>query len=174
MFVIIILFNKLWDKTNGKSCKLASYFISLNLSFSIYKNGDKYTVSISGSLWGLNEINSRKLHQDKRVAIILSLVSSALCLKNFDDVLCFFQILLWSGSKVFEELTDIERQFHKALYTVRAFLNCDRYSVGLLDMTKQKVRMECTSLRAGHIPSERSPGLYCPFSCTGTRLGGCG
>lgn len=52
----------------------------------------------------------------------------------------FPQILLWSGSKVFEELTDIERQFHKALYTVRAFLNCDRYSVGLLDMTKQKVR----------------------------------
>ncbi|XP_008059248.1 rod cGMP-specific 3',5'-cyclic phosphodiesterase subunit alpha isoform X2 [Carlito syrichta] len=48
------------------------------------------------------------------------------------------EILLWSGSKVFEELTDIERQFHKALYTVRAFLNCDRYSVGLLDMTKQK------------------------------------
>ena len=47
---------------------------------------------------------------------------------------------MWSGSKVFEELTDIERQFHKALYTVRAFLNCDRYSVGLLDMTKQKVR----------------------------------
>ncbi|CAJ0927773.1 unnamed protein product [Ranitomeya imitator] len=48
------------------------------------------------------------------------------------------QILLWSGNKVFEELTDIERQFHKALYTVRAFLNCDRYSVGLLDMTKTK------------------------------------
>uniref|UniRef100_A0A673MZ53 Phosphodiesterase n=1 Tax=Sinocyclocheilus rhinocerous TaxID=307959 RepID=A0A673MZ53_9TELE len=38
------------------------------------------------------------------------------------------QVLLWSASKVFEELTDIERQFHKALYTVRAFLNCDRYS----------------------------------------------
>lgn len=55
-------------------------------------------------------------------------------------VFVFLQILLWSGSKVFEELTDIERQFHKALYTVRAFLNCDRYSVGLLDMTKQKVR----------------------------------
>lgn len=48
-------------------------------------------------------------------------------------------MLLWSASKVFEELTDIERQFHKALYTVRAFLNCDRYSVGLLDMTKTKV-----------------------------------
>ncbi|XP_029439311.1 rod cGMP-specific 3',5'-cyclic phosphodiesterase subunit alpha [Rhinatrema bivittatum] len=48
------------------------------------------------------------------------------------------QVLLWSANKVFEELTDIERQFHKALYTVRAFLNCDRYSVGLLDMTKTK------------------------------------
>lgn len=52
------------------------------------------------------------------------------------------QVLLWSASKVFEELTDIERQFHKALYTVRAFLNCDRYSVGLLDMTKTKVGPE--------------------------------
>uniref|UniRef100_A0A8C7GAN1 Phosphodiesterase n=1 Tax=Oncorhynchus kisutch TaxID=8019 RepID=A0A8C7GAN1_ONCKI len=49
------------------------------------------------------------------------------------------QVLLWSANKVFEELTDIERQFHKALYTVRAYLNCDRYSVGLLDMTKEKV-----------------------------------
>lgn len=104
MFVIIILFNKLWDKTNGKSCKLASYFISLNLSFSIYKNGDKYTVSISGSLWGLNEINSRKLHQDKRVAIILSLVSSALCLKNFDDVLCFFRYCCGLGAKSLKSL----------------------------------------------------------------------
>lgn len=46
---------------------------------------------------------------------------------------------MWSANKVFEELTDIERQFHKAFYTVRAYLNCDRYSVGLLDMTKQKV-----------------------------------
>lgn len=49
------------------------------------------------------------------------------------------QVLLWSASKVFEELTDIERQFHKALYTVRTYLNCERYSVGLLDMTKEKV-----------------------------------
>lgn len=53
---------------------------------------------------------------------------------------CFLQMLLWSANKVFEELTDIERQFHKALYTVRAYLNCDRYSVGLLDMTKEKVK----------------------------------
>lgn len=48
-------------------------------------------------------------------------------------------MLLWSANKVFEELTDIERQFHKALYTIRAYLNCERYSVGLLDMTKEKV-----------------------------------
>lgn len=60
----------------------------------------------------------------------------------YDDCVCvlFFQLLLWSANKVFEELTDIERQFHKALYTVRAYLNCDRYSVGLLDMTKEKVQ----------------------------------
>lgn len=51
----------------------------------------------------------------------------------------FPQVLLWSASKVFEELTDIERQFHKALYTVRIYLQCERYSVGLLDMTKEKV-----------------------------------
>lgn len=48
-------------------------------------------------------------------------------------------MLLWSANKVFEELTDIERQFHKALYTIRMYLNCERYSVGLLDMTKEKV-----------------------------------
>lgn len=40
---------------------------------------------------------------------------------------------------MFEELTDIERQFHKALYTVRTYIRCERYSVGLLDMTKEKV-----------------------------------
>uniref|UniRef100_A0A672G5Z6 Phosphodiesterase n=1 Tax=Salarias fasciatus TaxID=181472 RepID=A0A672G5Z6_SALFA len=48
------------------------------------------------------------------------------------------KVLLWSASKVFEELTDIERQFHKALYTVRTYIKCERYSVGLLDMTKEK------------------------------------
>ncbi|KAL7841844.1 hypothetical protein SRHO_G00255350 [Serrasalmus rhombeus] len=46
------------------------------------------------------------------------------------------QILLWSASKVFEEITDIER----ALYTVRTHLNCERDSLALLDMTKEKVR----------------------------------
>lgn len=69
------------------------------------------------------------------------------------------QVLLWSASKVFEELTDIERQFHKALYTVRAFLNCDRYTVGLLDMTKTKVgdRAMQSRDRLGNRPEGRPP-----------------
>ncbi|XP_052598724.1 rod cGMP-specific 3',5'-cyclic phosphodiesterase subunit alpha [Peromyscus californicus insignis] len=67
------------------------------------------------------------------------------------------QILLWSGSKVFEELTDIERQFHKALYTVRAFLNCDRYSVGLLDMTKQKEFFDVWPVLMGEAPAYSGP-----------------
>lgn len=62
------------------------------------------------------------------------------------------QVLLWSASKVFEEMTDIERQFHKALYTVRAFLNCDRYSVGLLDMTKTKVGNNTLTARVTEEP----------------------
>lgn len=60
-------------------------------------------------------------------------------------------MLLWSASKVFEELTDIERQFHKALYTVRTYIKCERYSVGLLDMTKDKV---CRRERKKNISSE--------------------
>ncbi|KAJ8248635.1 hypothetical protein GJAV_G00244120 [Gymnothorax javanicus] len=59
------------------------------------------------------------------------------------------QMLLWSASKVFEELTDIERQFHKALYTVRIYLNCERYSVGLLDMTKGKEFFDEWPLKLG-------------------------
>ena len=70
------------------------------------------------------------------------------------------QVLLWSANKVFEELTDIERQFHKAFYTVRAYLNCDRYSVGLLDMTKEKVRPEHPQ---GPSPPRPAPPLTpCP------------
>lgn len=61
---------------------------------------------------------------------------------------------MWSANKVFEELTDIERQFHKAFYTVRAYLNCDRYSVGLLDMTKQKVS---APMCAGHLSDHCYP-----------------
>ncbi|XP_012689717.2 rod cGMP-specific 3',5'-cyclic phosphodiesterase subunit alpha [Clupea harengus] len=67
------------------------------------------------------------------------------------------QVLLWSASKVFEEITDIERQFHKALYTVRAFLNCDRFSVGLLDMTKTKEFYDLWPVQMGEVPPYDGP-----------------
>ncbi|KAM5192868.1 rod cGMP-specific 3',5'-cyclic phosphodiesterase subunit beta-like [Mantella aurantiaca] len=67
------------------------------------------------------------------------------------------QVLLWSANKVFEELTDIERQFHKALYTVRAYLNCDRYSVGLLDMTKEKEFFDLWPVLMGEVPPYNGP-----------------
>uniref|UniRef100_A0A669EPD3 Phosphodiesterase n=1 Tax=Oreochromis niloticus TaxID=8128 RepID=A0A669EPD3_ORENI len=57
----------------------------------------------------------------------------------------------------FEEMTDIERQFHKALYTVRAFLNCDRYSVGLLDMTKTKEFFDLWPVLMGEVPPYDGP-----------------
>uniref|UniRef100_A0A674EE12 Phosphodiesterase n=1 Tax=Salmo trutta TaxID=8032 RepID=A0A674EE12_SALTR len=66
-------------------------------------------------------------------------------------------VLLWSANKVFEELTDIERQFHKALYTVRAYLNCDRYSVGLLDMTKEKEFFDIWPVLMGDQPPYSGP-----------------
>uniref|UniRef100_A0A8C4I4H1 Phosphodiesterase n=1 Tax=Dicentrarchus labrax TaxID=13489 RepID=A0A8C4I4H1_DICLA len=68
----------------------------------------------------------------------LGIVGNVALTKKTVNVKDVKELLLWSANKVFEELTDIERQFHKALYTVRAYLNCDRYSVGLLDMTKEK------------------------------------
>ncbi|XP_077332222.1 rod cGMP-specific 3',5'-cyclic phosphodiesterase subunit beta-like [Lithobates pipiens] len=67
------------------------------------------------------------------------------------------QVLLWSANKVFEELTDIERQFHKALYTVRGYLNCDRYSVGLLDMTKEKEFFDLWPVLMGEVPPYNGP-----------------
>ncbi|XP_061222048.1 rod cGMP-specific 3',5'-cyclic phosphodiesterase subunit beta isoform X3 [Neopsephotus bourkii] len=73
---------------------------------------------------------------------------------NIKDV---SEVLLWSANKVFEELTDIERQFHKAFYTVRAYLNCDRYSVGLLDMTKQKEFFDLWPVLLGEVPPYSGP-----------------
>uniref|UniRef100_A0A6I8SB48 Phosphodiesterase n=1 Tax=Xenopus tropicalis TaxID=8364 RepID=A0A6I8SB48_XENTR len=67
------------------------------------------------------------------------------------------QVLLWTANKVFEELTDIERQFHKALYTVRVYLNCERYSVGLLDMTKEKEFYEEWPIKLGEVPPYKGP-----------------
>uniref|UniRef100_A0A8C7YX69 Phosphodiesterase n=1 Tax=Oryzias sinensis TaxID=183150 RepID=A0A8C7YX69_9TELE len=71
-------------------------------------------------------------------------------------ILCF-QVLLWSASKVFEELTDIERQFHKALYTVRTYLQCERYSVGLLDMTKEKEFYDEWPIKLGDVEPYKGP-----------------
>ncbi|XP_030627754.1 cone cGMP-specific 3',5'-cyclic phosphodiesterase subunit alpha'-like [Chanos chanos] len=67
------------------------------------------------------------------------------------------QVLLWSASKVFEELTDIERQFHKALYTVRTYLNCERYSVALLDMTKEKEFFDEWPIKLGEQEPYKGP-----------------
>ncbi|XP_023698136.1 cone cGMP-specific 3',5'-cyclic phosphodiesterase subunit alpha' isoform X2 [Paramormyrops kingsleyae] len=67
------------------------------------------------------------------------------------------QVLLWSASKVFEELTDIERQFHKALYTVRTYLQCERYSVALLDMTKEKEFYDEWPVRLGDVEPYKGP-----------------
>ncbi|XP_041066384.1 cone cGMP-specific 3',5'-cyclic phosphodiesterase subunit alpha' isoform X1 [Carcharodon carcharias] len=67
------------------------------------------------------------------------------------------QILLWSANKVFEELTDIERQFHKAMYTVRIYLNVERYSVALLDMTKQKEFFDEWPILMGEVPPYKGP-----------------
>ncbi|NXW29509.1 PDE6C phosphodiesterase, partial [Phaetusa simplex] len=67
------------------------------------------------------------------------------------------QMLLWSANKVFEELTDIERQFHKALYTIRMYLNCERYSVGLLDMTKEKEFYDEWPIQLGEAEPYKGP-----------------
>uniref|UniRef100_A0A8C4HJT8 Phosphodiesterase n=1 Tax=Dicentrarchus labrax TaxID=13489 RepID=A0A8C4HJT8_DICLA len=67
------------------------------------------------------------------------------------------EVLLWSASKVFEELTDIERQFHKALYTVRTYLLCERYSVGLLDMTKEKEFYDEWPVKLGDVEPYKGP-----------------
>ncbi|XP_076155130.1 cone cGMP-specific 3',5'-cyclic phosphodiesterase subunit alpha' [Alosa pseudoharengus] len=66
-------------------------------------------------------------------------------------------VLLHSASKVFEELTDIERQFHKALYTVRVWLNAERYSVGLLDMTKEKEFYDEWPVKLGDVEPYKGP-----------------
>ncbi|TDH01317.1 hypothetical protein EPR50_G00178850 [Perca flavescens] len=67
------------------------------------------------------------------------------------------KVLLWSASKVFEELTDIERQFHKALYTVRTYVKCERYSVGLLDMTKEREFFDEWPIKLGEQEPYKGP-----------------
>lgn len=89
---------------------------------------------------------------EARVSGVAALTQAPPCRRGW---VCHPQVLLWSANKVFEELTDIERQFHKAFYTVRAYLNCDRYSVGLLDMAKEKVRPSAHRPLARLVPLRR-------------------
>ncbi|XP_056351430.1 cone cGMP-specific 3',5'-cyclic phosphodiesterase subunit alpha' isoform X4 [Oenanthe melanoleuca] len=77
--------------------------------------------------------------------------------KKFFNIPDVTKMLLWSANKVFEELTDIERQFHKALYTIRMYLNCERYSVGLLDMTKEKEFYDEWPIRLGEAEPYKGP-----------------
>ncbi|XP_074087980.1 cone cGMP-specific 3',5'-cyclic phosphodiesterase subunit alpha' isoform X2 [Macrotis lagotis] len=77
--------------------------------------------------------------------------------KKFFNIPDVTKVLLWSANKVFEELTDIERQFHKALYTIRAYLNCERYSIGLLDMTKEKEFYDEWSIKLGEAEPYKGP-----------------
>uniref|UniRef100_A0A8C2YG96 Phosphodiesterase n=1 Tax=Coturnix japonica TaxID=93934 RepID=A0A8C2YG96_COTJA len=77
--------------------------------------------------------------------------------KKFFNIPDVKKMLLWSANKVFEELTDIERQFHKALYTIRMYLNCERYSVGLLDMTKEKEFYDEWPIRLGEAEPYKGP-----------------
>uniref|UniRef100_A0A6Q2ZHZ8 Phosphodiesterase n=1 Tax=Esox lucius TaxID=8010 RepID=A0A6Q2ZHZ8_ESOLU len=50
-----------------------------------------------------------------------------------------------------------KRQFHKALYTVRTYLNCERYSVGLLDMTKEKEFYDEWPIKLGDVEPYKGP-----------------
>ncbi|KAM5323101.1 cone cGMP-specific 3',5'-cyclic phosphodiesterase subunit alpha' [Glossophaga mutica] len=67
------------------------------------------------------------------------------------------QILMWSAHKVFEELTDVERQFHKVFYTVRTHLHCERYSIGLLDVTKEKEFYDEWPIKLGEVEPYKGP-----------------
>ncbi|KAK7919588.1 hypothetical protein WMY93_010872 [Mugilogobius chulae] len=89
-------------------------------------------------------------------SLLLQFVLSSTKL-NYSFAFVHLQVLLWSASKVFEELTDIERQFHKALYTVRTYLQCERYSVGLLDMTKEKEFYDEWPVKLGDVEPYKGP-----------------
>ncbi|XP_055469959.1 cone cGMP-specific 3',5'-cyclic phosphodiesterase subunit alpha' [Psammomys obesus] len=111
----------------------------------------------------VNKINAPEFSkQDEEVfSKYLSFVAVALRLQHTGYLYSVesrrSQILLWSANKVFEELTDVERQFHKALYTVRTYLNCERYSVALLDMTKEKEFYDEWPIKLGEVEPYKGP-----------------
>lgn len=111
----------------------------------------------------VNKINAPEFSkQDEEVfSKYLSFVAIALRLQHTSYLYSVesrrSQILMWSANKVFEELTDVERQFHKALYTVRTYLNCERYSIGLLDMTKEKEFYDEWPIKLGEVEPYKGP-----------------
>uniref|UniRef100_A0A4W5K8D7 Phosphodiesterase n=1 Tax=Hucho hucho TaxID=62062 RepID=A0A4W5K8D7_9TELE len=106
-----------------------------------------------------SELDDCVVHPDHEIVFPLDLgvVGNVAQTKKHVNLKDVNEVLLWSANKVFEELTDIERQFHKALYTVRAYLNCDRYSVGLLDMTKEKEFFDIWPVLMGDQPPYAGP-----------------
>uniref|UniRef100_A0A674EEL9 Phosphodiesterase n=1 Tax=Salmo trutta TaxID=8032 RepID=A0A674EEL9_SALTR len=106
-----------------------------------------------------SELDDCVVHPDHEIVFPLDLgvVGNVAQTKKHINLKDVNEVLLWSANKVFEELTDIERQFHKALYTVRAYLNCDRYSVGLLDMTKEKEFFDIWPVLMGDQPPYSGP-----------------
>ncbi|XP_052028356.1 cone cGMP-specific 3',5'-cyclic phosphodiesterase subunit alpha' isoform X1 [Apodemus sylvaticus] len=111
----------------------------------------------------VNKINAPEFStQDEEVfSKYLSFVAVALRLQHTSYLYSVesrrSQILMWSANKVFEELTDVERQFHKALYTIRTYLNCERYSIGLLDMTKEKEFYDEWPIKLGEVEPYKGP-----------------
>ncbi|NWR59420.1 PDE6C phosphodiesterase, partial [Bucorvus abyssinicus] len=111
----------------------------------------------------LNKLNAPEFSKEDEEVFKKYLNFISLVLKNHHTSYLYniesrrSQMLLWSANKVFEELTDIERQFHKALYTIRMYLNCERYSVGLLDMTKEKEFYDEWPIRLGEAEPYKGP-----------------
>ncbi|XP_005432462.1 cone cGMP-specific 3',5'-cyclic phosphodiesterase subunit alpha' isoform X1 [Falco biarmicus] len=111
----------------------------------------------------LNKLNAPEFSKEDEEVFKKYLNFISLVLRNHHTTYLYniesrrSQMLLWSANKVFEELTDIERQFHKALYTIRMCLNCERYSVGLLDMTKEKEFYDEWPIRLGEAEPYKGP-----------------
>ncbi|KAK2530497.1 Pde6c [Columba guinea] len=111
----------------------------------------------------LNKLNATEFSKEDEEVFKKYLNFISLVLRNHHTAYLYniesrrSQMLLWSANKVFEELTDIERQFHKALYTIRIYLNCERYSVGLLDMTKEKEFYDEWPIRLGEAEPYKGP-----------------
>uniref|UniRef100_A0A803XYP4 Phosphodiesterase n=1 Tax=Meleagris gallopavo TaxID=9103 RepID=A0A803XYP4_MELGA len=114
-------------------------------------------------IMALNKLNASEFSKEDEEVFKKYLNFISLVLRNHHTSYLYniesrrSQMLLWSANKVFEELTDIERQFHKALYTIRMYLNCERYSVGLLDMTKEKEFYDEWPIRLGEAEPYKGP-----------------